>query len=85
MHTNFNYCDYFQARIERSKTLYVTAFLRSFEHVAFDRCLDAQTGLSEFFVPHAQRSHFLEIMGFLQEQGYIHDLCEMENRMEALR
>lgn len=76
-------CRYFQAYIPRKSTLYVTALLRSFEHLAFDRSLDAQAGLSEFFVPPAMVEHFLSITNFLHQEGLMSQPQELDNRLYA--
>ncbi len=75
------YSRYYQALVSIPNTWFVTAVLRSFEHVAFDRTLDAQQGLFEFFVPEGQEVYFLEIMNAFQMEGIVSNVCLLENRL----
>lgn len=76
-----NYCLYYQANIVRADTWYVTAVLRSFEHLCFDRTLGKEAGLFEFYVPEKHENYFLEIMRDFQAEGMVHHLRKMENRL----
>jgi len=76
------YCVYYQAHIKRDGCGFLVSLLRSFEHLAFDRTIDKQTSLFEFFVPEDQEKHFLELAVFLQQQGIILTLEKMENRLK---
>jgi hypothetical protein len=75
------YCSYYQAHVQRELCLYVVATLRSYEHLAFDRTLDAETSLFEFFVPVSTEKYFLTLMDSLQSEGLVHDLKKMTNRL----
>jgi hypothetical protein len=44
------YCVYYQADVTRHKCWFLVAVLRSFENIAFDRTLDKQSSVVEFFV-----------------------------------
>src|SRR4029077_17030302 len=59
---NYFYCSYYQAHVKRELCWFVTAALRSYEHIAFDRTLDTATSLFEFFVAPSTEKYFLEIM-----------------------
>lgn len=78
------YCSYYQAHVERELCWFVTASLRSYEHVAFDRTLDPEKSLFEFFVPNSTEKYFLEVMTYFQSQGLITGLAKLPNRLENL-
>ena len=75
------YCRYYQAHIIREQAWFFVAVVRSYEHVMFDRTLDAQTSRFEFFVPIDMEDYFLAIMTVLIEQGIVQDLQSYENRL----
>jgi hypothetical protein len=75
------YCSYYQANVQRELCLYMVAALRSFEHLAFDRTLDPETSLFEFFVPTSTEEYFLTLMNYLQSEGLIHNLKKLPNRL----
>ena len=52
-----NYSSYYQAYIEKASCWYVVAILKSYEHLAFDRTLDTQTNLFEFYVPKREKKN----------------------------
>lgn len=76
-----SYSYYYQANISRPDTWFLTATLRSFEHLAFDRALQKEDGLFEFFVPQDLESFFLEIMEFYQQEGVVTNLKKLPNRL----
>jgi len=78
------YCSYYQAQVERELCWYVTATLRSYEHISFDRTLDPATSLFEFFVPTATEAIFLTVMAYFQSEGLVRDLKKLPNRLENL-
>ncbi len=75
-----NYCLYYQAKLEAKTTLFVTATLRSFDNLVFDRCLN-EKNIFEFFVPDGSQEEFLKIMSFFQENGIVTDLIKCDNRL----
>ena len=75
------YCSYYQAHVQRELCLYVVAALRSYEHLAFDRTLDPETSLFEFFVPSSTEHYFLTLMNYLESEGLIYDLKKVPNRL----
>lgn len=75
------YSCYYQAHICKSDTWFLTATLRSFEHLAFDRALQKEDGLFEFFVPENLESFFLEIIAYYQQQGIVTGLKKISNRL----
>jgi len=76
------YSLYYQAHVDRTQTWQVTAILRSYEHVAFDRTLDPETGLIEFFVAPAYESVFLCVMHHFVDKGLVSNLVKLPNRFE---
>ncbi len=76
------YCSYYQANVERELCWFVTAALRSYEHVSFDRTLDPATSLFEFFVPELTEKYFLEVMAYFQSKGLVRNLVKLPNRLE---
>lgn len=78
------YCSYYQAQVERELCWYVTAALRSYEHVSFDRTLDPATSLFEFFVPEATEKSFLALMTYFESEGLVRNLAKLPNRLANL-
>jgi hypothetical protein len=62
---------------------FVTSALKSYEHLLFDRTIDVPNSIFEFFVAPSVEPYFLEIMAYMQEQGYVSDLKKMPNRLES--
>ena len=78
------YCSYYQANVERELCWFVTATLRSYEHVSFDRTLDPATSLFEFFVPQSGEDCFLSLMSYYEGEGLISNFRKLPNRLEDL-
>lgn len=76
------YSIYYQARVEKSQTWYVVATLRSFEHLVFDRTIDTQQGILEYYVPTQLEPYFLEIMKYFILEGIVHNLTALPNRLQ---
>ncbi len=79
--TSKNYGLYYQANIQRELCWYFAAILRSFEHVCFDRTLDVQESLFEFFVPVDMEDEFLDIMQFFERENVVMNLKKLPNRL----
>ena len=75
---------YYQANVERSKCWFVVAALKSFEHVCFDRTLDKEASLFEFFVAPDMRDIFLEVMAYFEKKNLVRNLRELPNRITRL-
>ena len=75
------YCVYYQANVKRELCWFVTAILRSYEHVAFDRTIHVESSLFEFFVPKSTETYFLEVMAYFENEGLIQNLVKVENRV----
>ena len=78
------YCSYYQAQVQRELCWYVTAALRSYEHISFDRTLDPATSLFEFFVPVSTEKPFLALMNYFETEGLVHNLKKLPNRLANL-
>jgi hypothetical protein len=74
------YSLYYQANVDKTNTWFLTATLRSFEHLAFDRCLQKEQNLFEFFVPQDLEPYFIEIMQYYLQNGIITNLVKLPNR-----
>ena len=76
------YCTYYQAHISKPQTIHCVSILKSFDHLCFDRCLDTQSNLFEFFVPESQEQLFLKLMNYFEKQGMMKDVKKLPNRIE---
>ena len=75
------FCSYYRAYVVKKKTCLFVAILRSYEHIAFDRTLDKQTGLFEFFVPQECEEIFVDVMHQLSSAGMVSDPEKIPNRL----
>lgn len=75
------FCQYYQAVVNVTKTWFIGGFFKSEDYVAFERTIDGTNNVIEFFVPVDQEEFFLELMGYLQRNGYIDTLEKMPNRL----
>jgi hypothetical protein len=78
-----HYCTYYQAVIQRELCWQFTAFLRSYEHLAFDRTIDVASSTFEFFVPPGLEEEFLALMAQCTARGLVSQLQKLPNRLEA--
>ena len=74
-----NYCRYYQAQVLNGWLL--ASLLKSYEHLAFDRTLDVEHQIFEFFVPQDCEAEFLIFMETMLELGVIKDLAALPNRL----
>ena len=72
---------YYQAHVDPAHGWFFVGVLRSFEHMVFDRTLDVQTSLFEFFVPQDTEKYFLDLMDYFQQEQIISGLCKLPNRL----
>lgn len=78
------YCSYYQAHVKRSTAWFVVAVLKSFEHMSFDRTIDSQASIFEFFVPIDTEKYFLQVMDYMQKKGYVENLKKLPNRLKEV-
>ncbi|MBN2267255.1 MAG: hypothetical protein JW725_02840 [Candidatus Babeliaceae bacterium] len=72
---------YFQASVTKEETWFFVATLRCNEHLVFDRTLDPDAGLFEFYVPERSRDQFLALMLQYERMGLVSGLVEKPNRL----
>ena len=75
------YCTYYQARVKDGDATLLVGVLKNVGHVCFDRTLENETGLFEFFVPRDQNDLFLAIMADFEAMGSVTGLTELPNRL----
>jgi len=75
------YCEYYQAHVPQKTCWLFVALLRSCEHVTFDRTLDKEGSIFEFFVPPTMEETFLSIMRWLGVQGLVDNVIKLPNRL----
>lgn len=76
-----NYCCYYQAKLVRKKIWYVTGILRYEDHWCFDRTLNKEQNILEFFVPLAFKSIFEHRMQYFIQEGLVEYCNELPNRL----
>lgn len=76
-----NYSIYYQARVQRELCWIVTSVMRYSEHVAFDRTLDKEGSVFEFFVAPNLEHVFLDVASKLLKEGVFLDLKKLPNRL----
>ncbi len=75
------FCSYYQACVTKPGTLFLVATLKSFDHLCFDRSLDPDAELFEFFVPPGCEQQFLDIMHYFEREKIVRDLKKLPNRL----
>ncbi len=78
---NMQWCAYYRAIIKREECWFLTATLRSFEHLAFDRTYDKSISQFEFFVPQNLEHFFVQIMDEYKKIGLVSELEKLPNRL----
>lgn len=76
-----NYSIYYQARVQKELCWLVTSTVRFCEHVAFDRALDKDDSIFEFFVAPDMEHIFLDVAHKLLKRGVFLDLQKLPNRL----
>jgi hypothetical protein len=75
-----SYSLYYQAKVKREYCWFFVAGLRSFEHLAFDRTMDVNESIFEFFVSPEMEEIFLEIMRYFEAKEIVIWFCRAPNR-----
>jgi hypothetical protein len=75
------YCSYYQAHVVPVTGWFVVAALKSYEHMLFDRTLDVEKSIFEFFVVPAAEPTFLQLMDYMREHGYVTNIEKLPNRL----
>ncbi len=76
------YSAYYQAYVQKELCWVVTSTVRFPDHMSFDRCLDQEQSLFEFFVTPGLEDEFLQVMGSLEKAGIVHGLVKKPNRVQ---
>jgi hypothetical protein len=76
-----DYSVYYQARVQKEISWMVTACVRYLDHVAFDRTLDKDESIFEFFVSPDFEAEFLSVAQRLLDRGVFLDLKKLPNRL----
>ncbi len=74
-------CEYYRAHVHKEDVWFLVAVLRSYEHVAFDRTIDKEQSVFEFFVPSVLEETFLAIMRYFIKHAIVSDLQKLPNRL----
>ena len=75
------FCSYYQAYVKPQTGWFVVAALKSFDHLCFDRTVDVEASIFEFFVPEQYEPTFLDIMKWMEESGYVGEIKKLPNRL----
>lgn len=78
-----NYCIYYHAFLKRESIWLITGILRNEDHWVFDRTLDKNKDLLEFFVAPAYKDMFENYMEFFKEKGLVYEYYSLPNRLSA--
>lgn len=76
------YSLYFQAYVTKELCWLLSATLKYCEHLAFDRTIDKEKSIFEFFVSQELEHVFIDVMNALQERGVIKRYQKMQNRLQ---
>lgn len=73
--------EYYVAQVVRSECWLLSSAMRGTEHVAFDRCIDKEQSIFEFFVPQSMEPVFLQTMDYLKKVEVLLWLEKRPNRL----
>lgn len=74
-------CEYYQAIVDVPNTWFVFGVIRSEDNLAFERTIEGNPSLLEFFVTKGQEAEFLDLMNYLINLGYILSIEKKPNRL----
>ncbi|KKQ48326.1 MAG: hypothetical protein US69_C0027G0015 [candidate division TM6 bacterium GW2011_GWF2_38_10] len=74
-------CQYYQAIVDVPHTWFVCGILRNEDNLVFERTLETDPRILEFFVTAEQEAEFLDLMHYFISCGYLESLQKMENRL----
>lgn len=75
------YSLYFQAHVQKELCWIVTSTMRFTEYVAFDRTVNKENSVFEFFVSPDLETVFLSLIDKLMKRGVILKFQKMPNRL----
>jgi len=76
-----DYCLYYQAQVKKEFCWFLVGVLKSYEHMAFDRTIDKQKSIFEFYVPPKMQKYFEDLMAYFKKEGIITSIEQKENRL----
>jgi len=76
-----DYCLYYQAHVKKEWCWFLVGILRSYEHLAFDRTINKEKSIFEFYVPQSMQPYFEDLMDYFLKEGVITSCEQMENRL----
>lgn len=76
-----DHCLYYQAHVQRKYCWFLVGILRSFENMTFDRTIDKENSIFEFYVPKLMKRHFEELLAFFMKEKIIFWYTQMPNRL----
>lgn len=76
------YCSYYHVRFVKKFIWFVVGVLRAEDNVVFERALDSDPEIFEFFVPPGREPEFLSLMDCLSKKGYVLSLEARPNRFK---
>jgi len=72
---------YFQATVVGPDATLLVAVLKTFDSLCFDRTLEREASLFEFFVTPLETEQFLSVMHAFEQRGVVKDLRKLPNRL----
>lgn len=78
------YSSYYQARVQKEFCWILTSTVRFADHMVFDRCLDKEQSIFEFFVTPGLEEDFERTMAKLAAKGIVFDLVRLESPVADL-
>jgi len=75
------YCEYYHAQTLKKKTWFVVGCFRNEDNLVFERTVDLEKSVLEFFVPQDNEERFLDVMNYLKKNGYVLSLEKLPNRL----
>lgn len=75
------YSIYYQARVQKELCWMVTATIRYMDHVAFDRTIDKENSVFEFYVAPDLELEFLDVAKRLIDHKIFLSLEKLQNRL----
>ena len=76
-----NYSIYYQAHVQKELCWMVTATIRFMDHVAFDRTIDKENSIFEFYVAPDLEDEFLQVANRLLRRNIFLTLTKLPNRL----
>jgi hypothetical protein len=72
---------YYRSHVQKEYAWFVVGGLKGFEYLSFDRTVDVNNSIFEFFVSPDLEDVFLEVIHYFEQKGFITCLEKKENRL----